>query len=137
MNIAADTEARLFLDGHAIAAPLSTTGQGQGLLTPEGGVVVFEAGEAFTLFLDPPARTLDGEAGGGHVHAPMPGKVTAVRVAVGDTVAKGAALVTLEAMKMEHTLIAAFDGVVGEVAVVEGAQVSEGALLVVVEASEA
>ena len=41
----------------------------------------------------------------------MPGKVTAVEVAAGDTVAKGQRLLTLEAMKMEHGLTAPFDGV--------------------------
>jgi len=135
MNVAAETDVRLFLDGAPLAAPLASAAPDvPALMAPNGAAVVFEEGEAFTLSLDPPVRTLDGEAGGGHIHAPMPGKVTAVRVAVGDPVAKGAALVTLEAMKMEHTLVAAFDGVVREVVVTEGAQVSEGALLVMVEA---
>ena len=60
----------------------------------------------------------------------------AVAVAAGDSVAKGQKLVTLEAMKMEHTLTAPFDGVVAELDASEGAQVSEGALLARVERSE-
>jgi 3-methylcrotonyl-CoA carboxylase alpha subunit len=51
-------------------------------------------------------------------------------------VAKGAKLVTLEAMKMEHGLTAPFDGTVAEVAAETGAQVSEGTLLVRLEAAE-
>jgi 3-methylcrotonyl-CoA carboxylase alpha subunit len=43
----------------------------------------------------------------------------------------------LEAMKMEHALLAQGDGVVVEIAVEPGAQVSEGARLLVIEASEA
>ena len=44
----------------------------------------------------------------------MPGKVTSVEVAAGDAVVKGQRLLTLEAMKMEHGLVAPFDGVVAE-----------------------
>jgi 3-methylcrotonyl-CoA carboxylase alpha subunit len=51
-------------------------------------------------------------------------------------VAKGQRLLTLEAMKMEHGLVAPFEGVVAELGAVEGAQVSEGTLLVRVEKGE-
>jgi biotin carboxyl carrier protein len=60
----------------------------------------------------------------------MPGKVTGVSVKAGDTVEKGAPLLTLEAMKMEHAMSAPFAGRVEEVAVKAGDQVSEGAALV-------
>jgi 3-methylcrotonyl-CoA carboxylase alpha subunit len=80
--------------------------------------------------------------GAGHHHAhdgdilsPMPGKVIAVEVAQGDTVTKGQKLLTLEAMKMEHTLTAPFDGVVAELSAVAGAQVQVEALLARIEAS--
>jgi 3-methylcrotonyl-CoA carboxylase alpha subunit len=66
----------------------------------------------------------------------MPGRIIAVAVAQGDKVAKGQKLVTLEAMKMEHSLTAPFDGVVAELDASEGGQVSEGALLVLVEREE-
>lgn len=65
----------------------------------------------------------------------MPGKVTAVEVAVGEKVAKGQRLVTLEAMKMEHALTAPFDGTVAELPITAGQQVQVDALLVRVEAS--
>jgi 3-methylcrotonyl-CoA carboxylase alpha subunit len=48
----------------------------------------------------------------------------------GDKVAKGQKLVTLEAMKMEHSLTAPFDGIVSEMNAAEGAQVTESTLLV-------
>ena len=92
-------------------------------------VVVFEGGEAFVFRDHPPAADADGAAGDGQVRAPMPGKVTQVLVKAGDKVAKGQALLTLEAMKMEHTLTAAFDGVVEALSAELSAQVSEGALL--------
>lgn len=49
---------------------------------------------------------------GGSLRAPMPGSVLAVLVEVGQSVSKGQALIKLEAMKMEHTIRTATDGVV-------------------------
>ncbi|QNP44490.1 biotin/lipoyl-binding protein [Sphingomonas daechungensis] len=66
----------------------------------------------------------------------MPGKVTAVEVSQGETVAKGQRLLTLEAMKMEHGLTAPFDGTVAELSAQAGVQVSEGAVLARVEPKE-
>jgi 3-methylcrotonyl-CoA carboxylase alpha subunit len=63
----------------------------------------------------------------------MPGRVIAVEVAAGDRVAKGQKLLTLEAMKMEHSLLAPFDGTVAELNAEAGGQVSEGKLLARVE----
>ena len=65
----------------------------------------------------------------GTLIAPMPGKVTAVDVAPGATVTKGQRILTLEAMKMEHALVAPFDGTVAELTVEAGAQVQVDALL--------
>lgn len=75
-------------------------------------------------------------AGDGAVISPMPGKLIAVEVKQGDAVTKGQKLVTLEAMKMEHSLVAPFDGIVAELNASEGAQVSEGALLARIEKGE-
>ena len=63
------------------------------------------------------------------MRAPMPGVVKLVRVAVGESVRKGQALLVLEAMKMEHAITAGRDGVIAEIAR-EGSQVSEGTALV-------
>ena len=63
----------------------------------------------------------------------MPGTVIAVPVAIGDVVVRGQAVVVVEAMKMEHTLTAPFDGSVAEVHVASGASVTLDQVLVVVE----
>jgi 3-methylcrotonyl-CoA carboxylase alpha subunit len=73
-------------------------------------------------------------ASDGTILSPMPGKIIAVAVAEGDSVAKGDKLVTLEAMKMEHTLTAPFDGIVSSLTATIGAQVSDGAVLVEIAA---
>jgi 3-methylcrotonyl-CoA carboxylase alpha subunit len=66
----------------------------------------------------------------------MPGRVIAVEVRQGDKVAKGQKLLTLEAMKMEHSLLAPFDGQVSELNAGAGEQVTEGTLLVRIEKAE-
>jgi 3-methylcrotonyl-CoA carboxylase alpha subunit len=93
-------------------------------------VTVFLNGETHVLHV-PDGTTDVADAGSGdQVKAPMPGLVKQVRVEAGASVTKGDALVVLEAMKMEHTLTAARDGVVAEVYVADGDQVSDGDLLV-------
>jgi len=86
---------------------------------------------------DPEAHIADEEAGG-TIKAPMPGKVLAVNVKAGDSVTKGDALIVLEAMKMEHALVAPRDGIIAELSVEAGAQVSDGDVLAVLaeEAAE-
>jgi 3-methylcrotonyl-CoA carboxylase alpha subunit len=74
-------------------------------------------------------------AGSGSILSPMPGKVIAVDVTAGQSVTKGQKLLTLEAMKMEHSLTAPFDGVVAELNATAGAQVQVEALLVRIEAA--
>ncbi len=95
-----------------------------------------EGGQTFAITL---ART-DGAGGGGAsdgaILSPMPGKVIAVEVAEGDAVIAGQKLLTLEAMKMEHSLTAPFDGTVAELNASVGGQVSEGALLAKVKRAE-
>ncbi|MBW3617817.1 MAG: ATP-grasp domain-containing protein [Proteobacteria bacterium] len=99
----------------------------------EGGVVLHERGEAFLLRLPDYAQDHAGAETDGAVLAPMPGRIVSVDAAPGQTVVKGAKLVTLEAMKMEHGLTAPFDGVVAEVNAAPGGQVSEGTVLVRLE----
>jgi 3-methylcrotonyl-CoA carboxylase alpha subunit len=96
---------------------------------------VFVAGErhAFELH-DPMLHEVDAEAHGGGLAAPMPGKVIAVLVQPGARVEKGAPLVIMEAMKMEHTINAPAAGTVKEILYGAGEQVAEGAELIAFEA---
>ena len=94
--------------------------------------VVFADGEAYAVAAFPPlsGAGASGAAADGKLTAPMPGRVVALAVVQGQRVAKGAPVVTLEAMKMEHGMTAPFDAVVAEAPVTVGQQVTEGALLV-------
>jgi len=83
----------------------------------------------------PPRRKADGDDPG-HVAAPVPGIVASLSVAEGDQVAKGALLLSVEAMKMELAVSAEMDGVVEEVVVAAGTQVDAGDLLLVLQAGE-
>ena len=80
-----------------------------------------------------------GEGGGaeGGLLAPMPGKVIALIAAEGATVDKGAPLLILEAMKMEHTITAPSAGTVKAFRFAVGDQVGDGAELVDFEATPA
>jgi 3-methylcrotonyl-CoA carboxylase alpha subunit len=69
------------------------------------------------------------------ITAPMPGRVLALDVKAGDTVAVGDRLLVLEAMKMEHRIVARMAGVIASVAVDEGDQVGDGTLLIEIEGS--
>jgi len=71
------------------------------------------------------------DAGGAAVKSPMHGKLVALMAKPGDSVVKGQKLAVVEAMKMEHALVAPRDGVVAEVVGEVGAQVGEGAKVVV------
>lgn len=99
-------------------------------------VLYVEGGAPFDYRLERRVAT-GSTAADGAILSPMPGRIIAVEVAAGDSVTKGQKLVTLEAMKMEHSLTAPFDGTVAELTAVEGGQVSEGAVLVRLAASAA
>lgn len=83
--------------------------------------------------IDPLARDSGGAGAGNATLSPMPGLVKAVFVTAGQTVGAGDRLCVLEAMKMEHTLTAARDGVVAEVLAKAGDQVEAGAALILLE----
>ncbi|MDG4761543.1 biotin carboxylase N-terminal domain-containing protein [Micromonospora sp. WMMD710] len=76
------------------------------------------------------------ELAAGSLLAPLPGAVTRVHVEVGQRVSAGDPLLTLEAMKLEHPVLAPTDGVVAELPVPVGGQVDTGAVLAVVNPEE-
>jgi acetyl/propionyl-CoA carboxylase alpha subunit len=75
----------------------------------------------------------DPRASNGEVRSPMNARVSRVLHAAGDSVAEGTVLVTLEAMKIEHQVVAPLTGRLRQVDVAAGGQVQQGALLLVIE----
>jgi 3-methylcrotonyl-CoA carboxylase alpha subunit len=125
--------APFLLDGKVVEVPL----HGPGGDDQTHAMLVAEQGSVWQLT---PWR-VDGDAAGGggdgSILSPMPGKVIGVDVSEGQAVTQGQKLLTLEAMKMEHSLTAPFDGVVAELNVTTGAQVAVDTLLVRIEPAEA
>lgn len=90
-------------------------------------VHVFYAGQhSVLLYDDALAHTGQAEVEAGRLTAPMPGKIVAIMVKPHDPVKKGVPLLIMEAMKMEHTILAPRDGVVETVLYAVGDQVEEG-----------
>jgi 3-methylcrotonyl-CoA carboxylase alpha subunit len=123
------------------AMPVSATLSSSGRLAADLGGRRISAGFAaaggdVTLFLDGISYRLkragidlseeDGEAAALRITAPMPGRIIAVNVAAGKMVEKGAPLIVLEAMKMEHTLKAGHAGKIEYVGCKSGDQIREG-----------
>jgi 3-methylcrotonyl-CoA carboxylase alpha subunit len=93
-------------------------------------LTVFTAdGTAQFDLVDALAASAQVDAAPGHLAAPMPGKVIQVAVKPGDAVQRGATLMVLEAMKMEHSIAAPMDGKIERVFFKPGDLVEEGAEL--------
>jgi 3-methylcrotonyl-CoA carboxylase alpha subunit len=73
--------------------------------------------------------------GDGVIRAPMHGKLLAVFVDKGDAIEKGHRVAVIEAMKMEHSLLASVSGTVSEIAAAVGDQVAEDAILIVIDSN--
>jgi 3-methylcrotonyl-CoA carboxylase alpha subunit len=135
-NASRNTEIRILVDGAETSAGTSSmqVNPRWNIDWVDDGVVVSNDDGQLVHFAFPSQRgTVGAAAGDGAILAPMPGKVTSVEVAAGDAVTKGQRLLTLEAMKMEHGLVAPFDGVVAELNAAEGTQVQVDAVLVKIE----
>ena len=80
-----------------------------------------------------PAPAAAPAAGAGEkVQAPMPGTILEIKVAVGDTVSKGQAIIILEAMKMENDIVASCDGKITSILVSKGDTVNSDDVLVTI-----
>jgi 3-methylcrotonyl-CoA carboxylase alpha subunit len=116
------TRLRLRLGDRALSADVVPDGE-------ELHVFADGAHHSFTQ-LDPISHAGEADEDEDRLCAPMPGKVIAIHAAAGDRVRRGQPLLVLEAMKMEHTIVAPHDGTVEEVRYRIGDQVDEGATLV-------
>ncbi|WP_425086927.1 biotin carboxylase N-terminal domain-containing protein [Stappia sp.] len=136
VRVEVDGEARdiqvAWRDGRPVPLEGTEAGGGAGIVSWAGDAVyALEGGRAVKVALvDQLARVAEEAEGAAAIKAPMHGKVIAVDVAAGDTVAKGDRLAVVEAMKMEHAVVAPRDGTVETVFVTEGGQVDQGAPIV-------
>ena len=88
-------------------------------------------GQAWELERVAATRSGEPEGPSDQLLSPITGKLVELRVAAGDSVAKGDTLAVLEAMKMEHRLRAPRDGTIAQVtATAPGGQVRERELVV-------
>jgi len=134
-TVRADTrDGRLFVAAQRGGAPDVEASFAASVVRDGNVLHVFSPAARARLSRVDPLAHADDEAGHpGHLAAPMSGTVVAVMVKPGDSVEKGAPLVVLEAMKMEHTIAAPAAGVVVAVNYGVGDRVAEGADLVDVE----
>ena len=102
--------------------------EGFDLFTPEG---YFNCSE-----IKPDLGTDDQNPDNASLKAPMHGSVVDLLVGVGDMVKKGDTLVIMEAMKMEHTIVAPADGAVSEFFFEKGDLVESDAELLAFEAND-
>jgi 3-methylcrotonyl-CoA carboxylase alpha subunit len=126
--------ARVALAGGRICGTLDGERIDAAVIADDDARLVFGAGAPARLRrVDPLAHADAEEHAPGHLAAPMSGTIVAVMVAPGERVARGAALVVLEAMKMEHTIVAPAAARVTAVRCAVGERVAEGADLVDLE----
>jgi len=119
---------RADLDGHRLSATVASNGEGFSLYTAQGAVS-FKLAKADIGDAD----AAEGPAG---LTAPMNGTMVAHLVEAGSRVKKDAALMVMEAMKMEHTIRAPADGIVNCFYFQAGELVDGGALLLDFEPEE-
>lgn len=83
--------------------------------------------------IEKPVKPVKVLRGKGTITPPMPGKVVAVKVKIGDKVRIGDVLLILEAMKMQNEINSTVEGEVKKINVVEGQSVKAGEVLIVIE----
>ncbi|MBR9727426.1 acetyl/propionyl/methylcrotonyl-CoA carboxylase subunit alpha [Shewanella intestini] len=113
------------INGHRSKVPVSHDGDDFSLFLPSGS---YHFKALLAQEADDSADSAD------KLNAPMNGTVVTHLVDVGDTVTEGQGLLVMEAMKMEYTIEAPFDGVVREFYFQSGELVTDGAQLLNVEA---
>jgi biotin carboxyl carrier protein len=95
-----------------------------------GNRYVVSLGDSLDALIEELGLSLGSSSIANEIHAPMPGLILEVAVAVGDSVSQGDPLCVLEAMKMENALTAPRDGVIKAVHISTGETVDKNALLI-------
>jgi 3-methylcrotonyl-CoA carboxylase alpha subunit len=131
IDAAPDLRARVTIDGQTRWGDGGAAVAASAVI--DGHRLMFERGNAWEIAVPSnEGGQHAASASDGSVLSPMPGMITLVDVVPHQKVAKGDRLVVVEAMKMEHTLRAPFDGIVEKVTVAAGDKVSENQLTVMV-----
>jgi acetyl-CoA/propionyl-CoA carboxylase biotin carboxyl carrier protein len=129
-----EVEVEVRLDGHDLALTLDRVTRHWTYARDERGIWLGRGGSAWLLRERAPTSAGSGARDAhGPLVSPLPGTVTAVHVAAGDQVAAGAAVVTVEAMKMEYVVRAPAAGQISELSVRIGQSVRLGATLAIIE----
>ena len=125
LTLLADGRLNIQIDGVSLKA--------EAVLEGPAVTILFDGAAHLYVLKTAQASEDEGREEPGHVAAPMPGKLIAVHVVKGDEVARGDALMVLEAMKMEHVIRAPDDGVIRALHFGPGDHVEEGADLLLFE----
>jgi 3-methylcrotonyl-CoA carboxylase alpha subunit len=127
-----DYEVRLIArDERTLEAEIQGSRARARMVESASGLVIFRTGHHTSLT---PVGTDDAlqpttEADAGSLVTPLPGTVVAVHVTAGQIVERGAPLITVEAMKMEHTVAAPYAGTVERMPFGLGDRVAAGSVL--------
>jgi len=128
----------VFLDDECFSVEVDPSGNVPALVAPRAPVQTAPVAAAPAPAPAPVARAAPAPAAtsatvldGTRMFAPMPGMIIRYQKNPGDSVAKGEAVVVLEAMKMENTLVAPCDGVIKTINFKSGDTVAKGATLCV------
>ncbi|HEY2444671.1 MAG TPA: acetyl/propionyl/methylcrotonyl-CoA carboxylase subunit alpha [Rhizomicrobium sp.] len=111
-------------------APVTPMMHANALRLESGAIAVMSGGDTWSFEIED--QFAEGDSAGDAVDrliAPMPGKIVRVLVRAGETVKRGQALMVLDAMKMEHTLVSPADAKVSGVEFAAGDQVQGGAVV--------
>ena len=129
-------------DGDAVSIHVVSVGEGRAVVGIDGGrrhllfhaernvLYLGEAGRDYRFESGLPGAALQEEGASGRVVAPMHGKILEIAVGPGDIVARGDRLLVIEAMKMQHVIVAPTLGAVAEIRQRAGVQVAAGDPLV-------
>jgi 3-methylcrotonyl-CoA carboxylase alpha subunit len=119
-------------DAQSLSLDIAGKAEHVSVIETDAQIHLFRGGRHTALRLSLTEDSLRVSAGAeeGSLVTPLPGTLVAIHVTAGQQVARGAPLVTVEAMKMEHTLTAPYAGTVTRVPFGVAERVAAGAVLV-------